>query len=54
MMPDWQTLPLRQQVAQLIVVRASGHCFDAQIQYPTLEPPAAVLRSWVQSLGVGA
>lgn len=52
-LPDWADLPLPQQVAQLIVVRASGYCFDHQIQYPALEPPAATLRHWVESLGVG-
>jgi beta-glucosidase len=36
----------------MIVVRASGHLFDAQIQYPDWEPPAAMLQEWVQH-GVG-
>ncbi|MBD3883023.1 beta-glucosidase [Phormidium tenue FACHB-886] len=52
-LPDWETLSLAQQVAQLIVVRASGHLFDQQILYPDWEPPAAVLHRWVQELGVG-
>lgn len=51
--PDWQTLPLAQQVAQMIVVRASGHLFDHQIEYPVWEPPVSVLQHWVQELGVG-
>ena len=50
---DWETLSIAQQVAQLIVVRASGHLFDQQILYPDWEPPAAKLRHWVQDLGVG-
>ncbi|HEY9626647.1 MAG TPA: glycoside hydrolase family 3 N-terminal domain-containing protein [Coleofasciculaceae cyanobacterium] len=50
---DWKTLSLAEQVAQMIVVRASGHLFDQQIQYPAWEPPAAVLQHWVQDLGVG-
>lgn len=52
-LPDWETLPLAQQVAQMVVVRASGHLFDHQIEYPVWEPPAEVLRHWVQELGVG-
>jgi len=52
--PDsWKTLSLAEQAAQMIVVRASGHLFDAQIQYPLWEPPTAVLQQWVQELGVG-
>ncbi|OLP19418.1 beta-glucosidase [Leptolyngbya sp. 'hensonii'] len=51
--PPWETLPLRQQVAQMVVVRASGYLFDHQIRYPAWEPPAAVLRSLIQDLGVG-
>ncbi|HEY9643661.1 MAG TPA: glycoside hydrolase family 3 N-terminal domain-containing protein [Coleofasciculaceae cyanobacterium] len=50
---DWEQLPLPQQVAQMVIVRASGHLFDQQIQYPAWEPPAAVLQRWVQELGVG-
>jgi len=53
LLPDWQTFPLAQQVAQMVVVRASGHLFDHQIEYPVWEPPAAVLQSWVEELGVG-
>jgi beta-glucosidase len=37
----------------LIVVRASGHLFDQQIQYPAWEPPATVLQRWLQESGVG-
>lgn len=50
---NWETLSLAKQVAQLIVVRASGHLFDSQIQYPDWEPPSARLCQWVQELGVG-
>ena len=50
--PDWQQLPLAEQVAQMLVVRASGHLFDHQIQYPIWEPPAAKLERWIK-LGVG-
>ncbi len=37
----------------MVVVRASGHLFDRQIQYPAWEPPAAKLQYWLQELGVG-
>jgi beta-glucosidase len=53
LLPDWKTLSLAQQVAQMVVVRASGHLFDAQIEYPVWEPPAQTLQHWVQELGVG-
>ena len=52
-LPDLDELSLEQQVAQMVVVRASGYLFDHQIQYPAWEPPAAVLQHWVQDLGVG-
>lgn len=44
---------LEAQVAQMIVVRASGYLFDHQIMYPAWEPPAATLQHWVQDLGIG-
>ena len=47
------TLSLEEQVAQMVVVRASGYLFDHQIQYPEWEPPAATLQHWVENLGVG-
>lgn len=53
LLPDWESLPLAQQVAQMIVVRASGHLFDPQIEYPLWEPPVQTLRHWIQELGVG-
>lgn len=52
-LPDIQSLSLAQQVAQMVVVRASGYLFDHQIQYPAWEPPAARLQHWIQDLGVG-
>ena len=42
-----------EQVAQMLVVRASGYLFDHQIQYPTWEPKADVLQHWLTELGVG-
>jgi len=53
MLPDIDQLTLAEQVAQMVVVRASGFLFDHQIQYPAWEPPAAILQHWVQDLGVG-
>lgn len=52
-LPDLNTLSLEQQVAQMVVVRASGYLFDHQIQYPAWEPKAAQLKHWLQNLGVG-
>jgi len=52
-MPDLHDLSLEEQVAQMIVVRASGYLFDHQIPYPEWEPPVATLQHWVQDLGVG-
>ena len=52
-LPDWETLSLAEQVAQLVVVRASGYLFDQQIRYPAWEPAAAMLHHWVEDLGVG-
>ncbi|WP_339375195.1 glycoside hydrolase family 3 protein [Leptolyngbya sp. NIES-2104] len=52
-LPNLDALTLPQQVAQMVVVRASGFLFDHEIQYPVWEPPAARLRHWVEKLGVG-
>lgn len=46
-------LSIAELVAQMVVVRASGHLFDHQIRYPQWEPPAAKLRYWLQELGAG-
>ena len=52
-LPEFNNLSLEQQVAQMVVVRASGYLFDHQIQYPAWEPPAQQLQYWLQELGVG-
>lgn len=52
-LPSWQQLSLQQQVAQLLVVRTSGHLFDHEIRYPQWEASAATLQHWIQELGVG-
>ena len=41
---DWRGLGLRQQVARLLVVRASGHASDGQRRYPRWELPNAELK----------
>lgn len=53
LLPDFNELTLPEQVAQMLVVRASGHLFDHQILYPTWEPKAETLRPWLQDLAVG-
>lgn len=53
LLPDINDLSLEQQVAQMIVVRASGYLFDHQIRYPAWEPPSATLQYWLQDLGIG-
>ena len=52
-LPNLDSLSLAAQVAQMVVVRASGYLFDHQIQYPDWEPPADKLRFWLEQLGVG-
>ena len=49
---DWRGLGLRQQVARLLVVRASGHASDGQRRYPRWELSNADLRRLLQG-GVG-
>ena len=49
---DWRGLSLRQQVARLLVVRASGHASDGQRRYPRWELTNADLRRLLQG-GVG-
>lgn len=53
LLPEPDSLSLPEQVAQMLVVRASGYLFDHQIQYPSWEPNAEVLRHWLTDLGVG-
>ncbi|MDJ0704801.1 MAG: glycoside hydrolase family 3 N-terminal domain-containing protein [Leptolyngbyaceae cyanobacterium MO_188.B28] len=42
-----------EQAAQMVVVRASGHLFDHQIQYPTWEADNQTLQVYLGDLGVG-
>ncbi|MGF1568191.1 MAG: glycoside hydrolase family 3 N-terminal domain-containing protein [Nodosilinea sp.] len=52
-LPAFEPLSLAQQVAQMVVVRASGHLFDHEIGYPDWEADSATLRHYLQDLGVG-
>lgn len=50
---DWRDLTLEQQIAQMIVVRASGFLFDHQIRYPQWEAKNAILQDWLENLQIG-
>lgn len=52
-MPDWTEFSLKEQIGQMIVVRASGYLFDHQIRYPAWEPSNAQLRQWLETLNLG-
>jgi beta-glucosidase len=52
-LPDIDAMSLQEQVAQMIVVRASGYLYDHQIQYPIWEPPNQTLHTWISQYGVG-
>lgn len=43
----------REELGQMIVVRASGHLLDHQREYPHWESPEATLRDWIENLNVG-
>ncbi len=53
LLPHPSALTLPQQVAQMVVVRATGFLFDHQIRYPQWEPPNEQLYQWIGELGVG-
>ena len=52
-LPDWQSLSLKEQIAQMIVVRASGYLYDHQIRYPAWEASNAQLQEWLAELNLG-
>ncbi len=52
-LPDWRSLSLKQQIGQLIVVRASGFLFDHQIRYPAWEALNSQLQQWLAELNLG-
>ncbi|MEO0540009.1 MAG: glycoside hydrolase family 3 N-terminal domain-containing protein [Cyanobacteria bacterium P01_A01_bin.105] len=53
LLPDLDDLSLERLVAQLIVVRTTGHLFDHEIQYPQCEASRPELEHLVGELGVG-
>ena len=53
MIVDWKSLSLKEQIAQMIVVRASGYSFDHQIRYPAWEASNAQLQKWLEELNLG-
>ena len=52
-LPSPESLTLSQLVAQMVVVRTTGHLFDHQIEYPAWEADQATLDHYVKNLGVG-
>lgn len=43
----------REEIGQMIVVRASGHLLDQQREYPIWEPREDTLRHWIKNLHIG-
>lgn len=52
-LPDPDSLSLSQLVAQMIVVRTTGHLFDHEIEYPVWEATHAQMEHYITNLGVG-
>jgi beta-glucosidase len=52
-MKDWRSLSLKEQIAQMIIVRASGHLFDHQIRYPAWEANNQQLKTWLREFNLG-
>jgi beta-glucosidase len=52
-LPPWQSLSLKAQIGQMMVVRASGHLFDRQIRYPVWEASNQQLQEWLTQLNLG-
>ena len=52
-LPSWTSLSLKEQIAQMIVVRTSGHLFDHQIRYPAWEANNSQLQYWLKELNIG-
>lgn len=52
-LPDLDSLSLLQLVAQMFVVRTTGHLFDHEIEYPVWEATHAQLEHYITHLGVG-
>jgi beta-glucosidase len=53
LLPNPETLSLAEKIAQMVVVRTSGHLFDHELAYPQWEADRQTLSHYIQSLGVG-
>ncbi len=51
-LPSPETLSLAEQVAQMIVVRTTGHLFDHEVEYPQWEATNSELKKYLE-MGVG-
>lgn len=51
-LPSPETLNLKEQVAQMIVVRTTGHLFDHEVEYPQWEATNEALQRYLE-MGVG-
>lgn len=51
-LPNPETLSLKEQVAQMIVVRTTGHLFDHEVEYPQWEATNDALKKYLE-MGVG-
>ena len=51
-LPSPDTLSLAEQVAQMMVVRTTGHLFDHEVDYPQWEATTAELKNYL-AMGVG-
>ena len=51
-LPSPETLSLAEQVAQMIVVRTTGHLFDHEVEYPQWEATNRELKRYLE-MGVG-
>jgi beta-glucosidase len=50
---DLSPWSLKEQIGQMIVVRASGFLFDHQIRYPAWEANNTKLKHWLETLNLG-
>lgn len=53
LLPEIDRLSLKEQVAQMFMVRIAGNIFDEQTAYPPELATASQIESWIADLGVG-
>jgi beta-glucosidase len=53
LLPNPETLSLAAKIAQMVVVRTSGHLFDHELAYPQWEADRQTLSHYIQELGIG-